>query len=142
MANLKNITDLPVAESAEGLNLIVNDNGAAKQIAAGAIALQNVNPLMVEIITSTPGFYGSTENSINKSFEEIKQALLAGQPTQVWVKNSQFNGSRYYHYSSGYITPVFPIYVPEYDMIACVNPNSGRADYFIRSDNSVEEYLD
>jgi hypothetical protein len=30
MASLKNITDLPVAESAEGLNLIVNDNGAAK----------------------------------------------------------------------------------------------------------------
>jgi hypothetical protein len=40
MANLKNITDLPVAESAEGLNLIVNDNGAAKQIAAGAVGAQ------------------------------------------------------------------------------------------------------
>lgn len=37
MANLKNITDLPVVESAEGLNLIVNDNGAAKQISASAI---------------------------------------------------------------------------------------------------------
>lgn len=37
MANLKNIADLPVAESAEGLNLIVNDNGAAKQIAASAV---------------------------------------------------------------------------------------------------------
>lgn len=34
MANLKNINDLPVAESAEGLNLIANDNGAAKQIPA------------------------------------------------------------------------------------------------------------
>ena len=40
MANLKNITDLPVAESAEGLNLIVNDNGAAKQIAASAVGAQ------------------------------------------------------------------------------------------------------
>lgn len=40
MANLKNITELPVAESAEGLNLIVNDNGAAKQIAAGAVGAQ------------------------------------------------------------------------------------------------------
>jgi hypothetical protein len=37
MPNLKNITDLPVAESVEGLNLIVNDNGVAKQIAAGAV---------------------------------------------------------------------------------------------------------
>lgn len=40
MANLKNITDLPVAESAEGLNLIVNDNGAAKQIPASAVGAQ------------------------------------------------------------------------------------------------------
>lgn len=40
MANLKNITELPVAESAEGLNLIVNDNGAAKQIAASAVDAQ------------------------------------------------------------------------------------------------------
>lgn len=40
MANLKNITELPIAESAEGLNLIVNDNGSAKQIAAGAVGAQ------------------------------------------------------------------------------------------------------
>ena len=40
MANFKNITDLPVAESAEGLNLIVNDNGSAKQIAASAVGAQ------------------------------------------------------------------------------------------------------
>ena len=40
MANLKNITDLPVAESAEGLNLIVEDNGSAKRIAAGAVGAQ------------------------------------------------------------------------------------------------------
>lgn len=39
MANFKNITDLPVAESAEGLNLIVNDNGSAKQIAADKIGV-------------------------------------------------------------------------------------------------------
>jgi hypothetical protein len=40
MVNLKNITDVPMAESAEGLNLIVNDNGAAKQIAASAVGAQ------------------------------------------------------------------------------------------------------
>ena len=40
MANLKNITELPMAESAEGLNLIVNDNGYAKQIAASAVGAQ------------------------------------------------------------------------------------------------------
>lgn len=40
MANLKNIAELPVADSADGLNLIVNDNGAAKQIAASAVGAQ------------------------------------------------------------------------------------------------------
>jgi hypothetical protein len=40
MANLKDITKLPLAESAEGVNLIVNDNGAAKQIAASAVGAQ------------------------------------------------------------------------------------------------------
>lgn len=40
MANLKNITELPVAESADGLNLIVNDNGVAKQIAASEVGAQ------------------------------------------------------------------------------------------------------
>lgn len=40
MANLKNITELPVAESVEGLNFIVNDNGSAKQIAASAVGAQ------------------------------------------------------------------------------------------------------
>lgn len=40
MANLKNITELPLAESAEGLNLIVNDSGFAKQIAASAVGAQ------------------------------------------------------------------------------------------------------
>lgn len=37
MANLKKITELPVVDSTEGLNLIVNDNGEAKQIAADAV---------------------------------------------------------------------------------------------------------
>lgn len=37
MTNLKNITDLPMAESAKGVNLIVNDNGVAKQIKAGYV---------------------------------------------------------------------------------------------------------
>lgn len=55
MANLKSITELPVAESAEGLNLIVNDNGSAKQIAASAVGAQadwavtdNTNPAFIK----------------------------------------------------------------------------------------------
>lgn len=40
MANLKNIAELPVANSASSLNLIVNDNGTAKQIVASAVGAQ------------------------------------------------------------------------------------------------------
>lgn len=40
MTNFKSVTNLPLVESAEGLNLIVNDNGAAKQIAASAVGAQ------------------------------------------------------------------------------------------------------
>jgi hypothetical protein len=40
MANLKSIVDVPVAESAEGLNLIVEDNGVAKKIAASEVGAQ------------------------------------------------------------------------------------------------------
>lgn len=45
MASLKKITDLPVAEYTEGLNLIVNDNGAAKQVAAAAVGVKSYNDL-------------------------------------------------------------------------------------------------
>lgn len=48
MLNLKNITDLPVADSIEGLNLIANDNGSAKQIPASSVGkvktVNGVNP--------------------------------------------------------------------------------------------------
>jgi hypothetical protein len=48
MPNLKNITDLPVVESADGLNLIVEDNGSAKRIAADRIEgkVKSVNGIM------------------------------------------------------------------------------------------------
>ena len=58
MANLKNIADLPVAESAEGLNLIVNDNGAAKQIAASAVGTSSWNDL------KDKPFYSETDEDV------------------------------------------------------------------------------
>ena len=40
MVNFKNITELPIIEKADGTNLIVNDNGRAKQIPASAVGTQ------------------------------------------------------------------------------------------------------
>lgn len=49
MANVKNITELPVAGSAAGLNLIVNDGGAAKQITAERLFERVPIPVAAEV---------------------------------------------------------------------------------------------
>lgn len=45
MSNLKSITELPVVESTEGVNVIVNDNGSAKQIPIKAVGVTSWNGL-------------------------------------------------------------------------------------------------
>lgn len=101
MANLKSITELPVAESAEGLNLIVNDNGAAKQIAASAVGAQadwtetdENSPAFVknkpieewDIDIDIESIYDETEDDMRttytvnymNTFENIKNKILHG----------------------------------------------------------------
>ena len=112
--NLKNITELPVAESAEGLNLIVNDNGAAKQIAASAVGAQAD---WAETDENSPAFIKNkpveefdldislvttwdadgnhniayTVNSIN-TYANIKNKILNGKyPNLKWVQTYQPN---------------------------------------------------
>ena len=79
MANLKNITDLPVAESAEGLNLIVNDNGSAKQIAASAVGAQADWAVTDE---GSPAFIK------NKPVEDLAITVTMGGDNPVVVINS------------------------------------------------------
>lgn len=83
MTNVKNITDLPIAESTEGLNLIVNDNGAAKQIAADKVgSVKSVNGATPDIngnveIEIPEGFSGSWNDLKDKPFyEEVKEVTL------------------------------------------------------------------
>lgn len=113
MANLKNIVDLPVAESAEGLNLIVNDNGAAKQIAAGAVGAQadwtetdenspafvknkpveefDLDINLVTIWGTEDANITYTVNSIN-TYANIKNKILNGEyPNLKWVQTYQLN---------------------------------------------------
>lgn len=86
MANLKNITDLPVAESAEGLNLIVEDNGSAKRIAASAIEgkMKTVNGISPDengnVEVDIPeGFSGSWTDLKDKPFGEELNMLFEGE---------------------------------------------------------------
>lgn len=70
MANLKNIVDLPMAESAEGLNLIVNDNGAAKQIAASEVGTSSWNDL------KDKPFYSETDEDGNETVHKLDAKYL------------------------------------------------------------------
>lgn len=72
MANLKNITELPVANSAGGLNLIVNDSGTAKQIAASKVGAQ--------------ADWSVTDNT-NPAFIKNKPTIPAAQVQSDWNQN-------------------------------------------------------
>lgn len=84
MANLKNITELPLAESAEGLNLIVNDNGAAKQIPASAVG-GNGGVFVMDMTTLTPPDLTNTDYG-----NTVKEALLNGRTVL------QYDGNYYF----------------------------------------------
>jgi hypothetical protein len=82
MANLKNITELPVAESADSLNLIVNDNGVAKQIAAS-----NFSPKTNFIALENNTYSGEWFVSING---ELSPALTYEPVEDYWyIRNPE-----------------------------------------------------
>ena len=95
MANLKNITELPVAESAEGLNLIVNDNGAAKQIAAHEVGAQAD---WAETDETSPAFVK------NKPVEEWDLDLTVDTP---WDAEASAQGEPVFTAAEGYSYDAF-----------------------------------
>lgn len=95
MANLKNITELPVTESAEGLNLIVNDNGAAKQIAASEVGAQAD---WAEMDETSPAFVK------NKPVEEWDLDLVCDIP---WDAESSAEGKPVFTAAEGYSYDAF-----------------------------------
>lgn len=108
MANLKNITDLPVAESAEGLNLIVNDNGSAKQITLEAVKTQQDYDLVFEynedITLSLSLSVDSLKEVPVEKFAQTIQKITNGQDVKIlfkykyyesWNDNNDYN----YHFA-------------------------------------------
>ena len=84
MANLKSITELPIAESAEGLNLIVNDNGAAKQIAASAVGAQADFAVTDE---ASPAFIKNKPVVVQADWAEMDEnspAFVKNKPVEEW----------------------------------------------------------
>lgn len=101
MVNLKNITELPVAESAEGLNLIVNDNGAAKQIAASAVGAQadwaETNENSPAFIKNKPIEEVDLDLTVNVTYDENNDGLMHAftvnkEYNYITLKNKIING--------------------------------------------------
>ena len=88
MANLKNITDLPIAESADGLNLIVNDNGSAKQIAASAVGAQADFAVTDEtspaFIKNKPEIPDAQVQANWAETDETSAAFIKNKPVEEW----------------------------------------------------------
>lgn len=85
MATLKDITKLPLAESAEGVNLIVNDNGAAKQIAANAVGVKSWNdledkPFIYDLVVSTELNNGGRTNLIYGNYDKLMEKFNVKAP--------------------------------------------------------------
>ena len=95
MANLKRIAELPVVESADGLNFIVNDNGSAKQIATNSISASILKPLILDATLSD--YYGGNSEAGDEALEAIK----AGRQILVRVPNAS---------GDNYVATYSPIY--------------------------------
>ena len=96
MVNLKNIAELPLAESADNLKFIVNDNGFAKQIAANNIGAANLKPLILDATLSD--YYGGNSEAGDAALEAIK----AGRQILVRVPNAS---------GDNYVATYSPIYM-------------------------------
>ena len=128
MANLKNITELPVAESAEGLNLIVNDNGSAKQIAASAVGAQadwavtdNTNPSFIKNKPTLPPAPAQT------NWDEQDTTSLA------YMQNKPFYDTREY----GNITVTFDGDITGKEAIAGPVNDDGSITYIVKVSNKI-----
>lgn len=85
MANLKSIVELPLVESVDNLNLIVNDDGSAKQIPASALGgVQLLDGNSVYVIDSEAYTYG----------DDALDAILKGK--QILIKVPNKNGNTLY----------------------------------------------
>lgn len=98
MANLKNITELPVTNFTEGLKLIVNDNGATKQLSVTEIKATAVNNKPLILDANLSDYYGGHPEMGDAALEAIK----IGRPILVKVPNAK---------GSGYVVNYSPIYM-------------------------------
>jgi hypothetical protein len=69
MTGLKSITDLPMAEKANGVNLIVNDNGVAKQASLDSIRTEQEYDIVFEYKGDYDSFFWNLDDFVPISLE-------------------------------------------------------------------------
>lgn len=101
MANLKNITELPVTNFTEGLKLIVNDSGATKQLSVTEIKATAMNNKPLILDAELSDYYGGNAEMGDAALEAIK----TGRPILVKVPNAR-GGNYVVNYSPIYMYQV------------------------------------
>lgn len=101
MANLKNITELPVTNFTEGLKLIVNDSGTTKQLSVTEIKASAVNNKPLILDAELSDYYGGNSEMGDAALEAIK----TGRPILVKVPNAK-GGNYVVNYSPIYMYQV------------------------------------
>ena len=129
MANFKNITDLPVAESAEGLNLIVNDSGSAKQIAASAVLGKEIKAYID--VTYDRDTQTSSYTLSGATFEEIVNVYSNGDLPKIILRIFD---------SILQCIEVDGSYINSFLMVNFYGPLRGDIKLNINSDNTVTEW--
>lgn len=137
MASLKNITDLPVAESADGLNLIVNDNGAAKQIAASAIEgkVKTINGV-------EPDESGDVQIDTASSWNDLKDKPFYSEMVLIEILNNTLHYDGYEDwYMSGFMIDNNSV-PPRVGDTYIVQINNGASQEYVLDESMTATYTD
>ena len=138
--NFISATELPEA-TGEEVSVLCLENGEMKQ-KPGA-SLGGGGFMEVEITLSGTNFSSGTA-TFNKTYNEIKDAMEKGYFVMGWAKNQQFTGDVAYHYSFGYLKPMFPKYAANINggTIFFISTASSTATMYIQVDGTTGVYLD
>lgn len=75
MAGLKSITDLPMAENTSGVNLIVNDNGVAKQADLSAVRAEQEYDIVFEYVGDYDAYFWNLNDFLPVSLEQCQNVV-------------------------------------------------------------------
>ena len=144
---MKNIEFIPASSlpttEAEEVDVLCVENGELKRKAGATLGSGGGGSMEVDIVLSDSNFYSGTA-TFSKTYDEIKSAIDNGYFVIGWLRQNQFKGDVYYHYSPGYMRPTFPKYAPHINggTIFFISSNNEVASVYIQADGTTGLYFD